>query len=112
MELECSHRLAVQCHSVCRYRDVIPVSMGNQAWINSVLTSVTLTCSNDVGMNPGPGQSVDKGPAASTKRKQSKLSTTETGDMTLRRDEDEKPSLADLMKEIKGVRGEVNKMTK
>ena len=63
-------------------------------------------------MNPGPGQCDDKGPAASIRRKQAKLSTTEKGDMTLRRDEDENPSLADLMKEIKGVRGQVIKMTK
>ena len=99
-----------QYSSVFRYSSVVPVSMGNQAWINSVHTSVTLTCSNDVEMNPGPGQSDDKGQAASTRRKQSKLSTTEQGDM--RRDDDQNPSLTDLMKEIKGVRGEVIKMTK
>ena len=73
-----------QYSSVCRYSGVVLVSMENLTWINRVHASVTLTCSNDVEMNPGPGQSDDKGPAASIRRKQAKLSTTEKGDMTLR----------------------------
>ena len=82
----------------------------SSAWSASIHSSVTRACAADIELNPGPGPTTTQ-PTGTTTRttRQSKLSTT--GDIGIDQgatssSQHAQPTLADLMQEMKKMRGD------
>ncbi len=88
----------------------------SSAWSASIHSSVTRACAADIELNPGPGPTTTQ-PTGTTTRttRQSKLSTT--GDIGIDQgatssSQHAQPTLADLMQEMKKMRGDFNSFSK
>lgn len=94
----------------CRFDGCSGIPEINGAWSQSVHSAQTRVCSVDIESNPGPTGQQSAGPAANT-RKQSTL-TSEAGHLTFSRDSREvEPSLVDVMRELRGMRGEMKSLS-